>query len=133
MIVDSLDRVYPQEYESSRRECIATAVDQVEQEDHPKALTVATQDQKDRTRPRLSVDEIMTFWSCLVPCGWSLGGLAAFLLSRQRKNAGRPRSVLSSILLGLLSTLCYLVAVLQAGKFVITTEKPQHKVATKKS
>lgn len=62
---------------------------------------------------RMSAEDVMTFWNCMVPCGWSFGGLVAFLLNRKQTSASKT-SALRAILLGILSTLCYLIAVRQA-------------------
>lgn len=65
---------------------------------------------------RMPAEDIMTFWNCMVPCGWSLGGLMACLLNRQRTPSGQTSektSALRAILLALLATLCYLIAVQQ--------------------
>jgi len=59
----------------------------------------------------------MTFWNCMVPCGWSLGGLLAFLLKRKLTPPGQTGGKISAlrvILFGLLSTLCYLIALRHA-------------------
>jgi hypothetical protein len=111
MIVKPLNSVYPQERElPGGKDVSSTTVDQTVQEDHQTLPEVPTK--KKMAQPRMSVDEVMTFWSCMVPYGWSLGGLLAFLLHRKRKKTGRA---IISIIFGLLSALCYLVAVLQAG------------------
>jgi hypothetical protein len=79
---------------------------------------------------RMSAEDILTFWNCMVPCGWSLGGLVAFLLNRKLTPAGQTGGkipALRVILLGLLSTLCYLIAVRQAENTGInhTFQRPQ--------
>jgi hypothetical protein len=115
MIVKSLNEVYPQEQELLKEKAVSIVVDQIVQVDHQAALEVTTK--RAVAKPRMSVDEVIAFWSCMVPYGWSIGGLLVFLLNRRRKNSGRA---ISSIIFGLLSTLCYLVAVRQARNYEIT-------------
>lgn len=76
-------------------------------------------------RSRLFTEEALTFWNCMVPYGWSLGGLVTLLLNRNRHRAEGDGSAFRPLVFGFLSTLCYLMAVLQAWRNVSDQNMPK--------
>lgn len=111
MIGHSLDGVDSWERDVFREDGPGTVIVQSAHQDQQTPGDTGTK------QARMSAEDVMTFWNCMVPCGWSLGGLVAFLLNRKRTPAGQTGgkiSALRALLLGLLSTLCYLIAVRQA-------------------
>lgn len=118
MIIEHLDNASQQRHEDFKKTKVATAVEQAQQTNQP--MPPDPLRKKVETKSYLSVDEALTFWNCMVPCGWSLGGLIAFLLNRKRRSAGQVNGldpILSSAAFGVLSTLCYLIAMSHAWRY----------------
>lgn len=130
MITKSFNGFDPQQYDAVHASSdLPTTMNQMEQ---PTTSTLrAEAAQQAKTKRRMSTDETIAFWSCMVPCGWSIGGLVAFLLSRKQKGrASKQNTALRSLLFGLLSTLCYLMAVLQAEKYGVVPQLQQPETGT---
>lgn len=130
MITKSFNGFDPQQYDAVHASHdLPTTPDQMEQQTPPTPRAEVTQQAKKTSH--MSADETIAFWSCMVPCGWSIGGLVAFLLSRKRKGrASQQNTALRSLLFGLLSTLCYLMAVLQAEKYGLAPQLQQAETGT---